>query len=171
VIKAPGPGRTGYPSARLVPLPGGLALSLFQRGPKHWQAPIPEPRAALGMDSPRSWVPSMLDEQKAGSTSTVHEVDGQGLHDGSREAARDRDGDGQNQPTQLTSERSRYLRTTVPPTVLVTELDNGVLIIQGRPEGPRVYLSRVDALPLRRELAAAFGSAERALLDDQGEAR
>jgi hypothetical protein len=151
--------------------PRAGTLSLFQRGPKHWQAPIPEPRAALGMDSPRSWVPSMLDEQKAGSTSTVHEVDGQGLHDGSREAARDRDGDGQNQPTQLTSERSRYLRTTVPPTVLVTELDNGVLIIQGRPEGPRVYLSRVDALPLRRELAAAFGSAERALLDDQGEAR
>ncbi len=62
-------------------------------------------------------------------------------------------------------------RIAMPPTLLVTELHNGALIIQGRPGGPRVYLSRVDSMPLRRELAAAFGSAQRALPDDQGEAR
>ena len=100
----------------------------------------------------------------------MHEVDGQGLHDGSREVAHDGNGNGRNQPTQLTSEHSRCLRPTMPPTVLVSELDNGALIIQGRPDGPRVYLSRVNALPLRRELAAAFGSAERVRPDDQGEA-
>jgi hypothetical protein len=75
----------------------------------------------------------------------VHKVDGQGL-------------------------RSRCLGTTMPPTVLVTELDDGVLILQGRPDGPRVHLSRVDALPLRLELAVV-GSAERALPGDQDEAR
>jgi len=51
----------------------------------------------------------------------------------------------------------------MPSTVLITEMDNGALILQGRPDGPRVYLSRANALPLRRELAAAFGSTERAL--------
>jgi hypothetical protein len=44
----------------------------------------------------------------------------------------------------------------IPPTVLVTEMDNGTLVLQGRPDGPRVHLSPKDAVPLRRELAAAF---------------
>ncbi|MGH3548575.1 MAG: hypothetical protein ACRDQU_10800 [Pseudonocardiaceae bacterium] len=50
----------------------------------------------------------------------------------------------------------------MPPTVLVTEMDNGAVILQGRPDGPRVYLSRAEAVPLKRELAAAFGSTEQA---------
>lgn len=56
-------------------------------------------------------------------------------------------------------------RTAMAPTVLVTELDNGALILQGRPDGPRVYLSRVDAVPFRRELAAAFGRTELVVSD------
>ncbi len=73
------------------------------------------------------------------------------------------DGNGQHQPTQPTSEHSIQHAAAMPPTVLVTEMDNGALILQGRPDGPRVHLSRADALPLRRELAAALGSTERAL--------
>ncbi len=45
---------------------------------------------------------------------------------------------------------------SVPPTVLVTEMDTGALVLQGRRDGPRVHLSSKDAVPLRRELAAAF---------------
>lgn len=61
---------------------------------------------------------------------------------------------------------------TVPPTVLVTALDNGTLILQGRPDGPRVWLHPDDAVPLKRELAAAFGRTRLAAIgDDQGEAR
>lgn len=59
--------------------------------------------------------------------------------------------------------------TTVPPTVLVTELDNGAMILHGRPDGPRVYLSPADAIPLRRELAAAFERTELAQRSRQGE--
>ena len=55
----------------------------------------------------------------------------------------------------------------MPPTVLLTELDNGTLVLQGRPDGPRVRLSSADAVPLKRELAAAL---ERTTADDQGEA-
>jgi hypothetical protein len=60
---------------------------------------------------------------------------------------------------------------TTPPTVLITELDNGTLILQGRPDGPRVWLNPDEAVPLKRELAAAFGRNELAVAgDDQGEA-
>lgn len=61
--------------------------------------------------------------------------------------------------------------TPVPPTVLATEMDNGALIVQGRPDGPRTYLTPGEAVSLRRELATAFGSVERGLRDGQGEAR
>jgi hypothetical protein len=54
--------------------------------------------------------------------------------------------------------------------VLVTELDTGELVIQGRPDGPRVRLSPDDALPLRWELAAAFERAEQIVPSDDGEA-
>ena len=59
----------------------------------------------------------------------------------------------------------------VPPTVLVTAMDNGVLLLQGRPDGPRVSRPPGRALALRRELATAFGSAGRRLGDGQGEIR
>ncbi|MGH3765088.1 MAG: hypothetical protein ACRDS0_16090 [Pseudonocardiaceae bacterium] len=77
--------------------------------------------------------------------------------------------DDQDELTQPTHEHSTRHRTAIPSTMLVTELDNGALIIQGRPEGPRVYLSRVDAVPLRRELAAALEGTAELLRSDQGE--
>jgi hypothetical protein len=61
--------------------------------------------------------------------------------------------------------------TAVPPTVLVTEMDHGALILQDRPDGPRVYLGPGDAIALRRELISAFGNAERRLHDGRGVVR
>lgn len=61
--------------------------------------------------------------------------------------------------------------TTVPPTVLMTELDDGMLMLQGRPDGPRVWLKPAEAIPLRYELARAFGSsAAFATRNDEGDA-
>ncbi|MGH3669064.1 MAG: hypothetical protein ACRDSH_00285 [Pseudonocardiaceae bacterium] len=59
--------------------------------------------------------------------------------------------------------------TTTPPTVLLTELDSGTLILQGRPDGPRVYLSGADSAPLRRELARVFGRTDRTSSGGQAE--
>lgn len=66
-------------------------------------------------------------------------------------------GNGQTDQLQRSVGRSVRPGTTVPSTVLITELDNGTLIAQGRPDGPRLHRSPADAMPLRRELAAAFG--------------
>lgn len=57
--------------------------------------------------------------------------------------------------------------TTTPPTVL----DNGTLVLQGRPNGLRVYLSPSDTAPLKRELAAVFLPTELRLCGDQDDAR
>jgi hypothetical protein len=77
----------------------------------------------------------------------------------SNHVGRDTDvqGYGNGQADQLQRGVGRSVRpcTTMPPTVLMTELDNGTLILQGRPDGPRVSLSPADAVPLRRELAIA----------------
>ncbi|MGH3669105.1 MAG: hypothetical protein ACRDSH_00495 [Pseudonocardiaceae bacterium] len=59
---------------------------------------------------------------------------------------------------------------TMSPTVLVTELDTGALVIQGRPDGPRAYLHPDDAVPLKQELAAAFERAEKVVQNNGGEA-
>jgi hypothetical protein len=94
----------------------------------------------------------------------VCEADDQEVRDGSPNEVRDQ--------YQLCGiSRTIRPRTAVPFTVLVTELDNGALILQGRSDGPRVYLGQADALPLRRELAAAYGRTECPLPDDQDEAR
>lgn len=61
--------------------------------------------------------------------------------------------------------------TTVPPTVLMTELDDGMLMLQGRPDGPRVWLKPAEAIPLRYERARAFGSsAAFTTSNDEGDA-
>jgi hypothetical protein len=82
----------------------------------------------------------------------------------------ERPGDGQaQQPDIRISIRPKM---AVPPTVLVTELDNGTLILQGRPDGPRVWLEPDDAAPLKRELVAAFDRFELvATGNDQSEVR
>jgi hypothetical protein len=67
----------------------------------------------------------------------------------------ERHGDGQDHQ-QLGTSRDVPLGTAMPPTVLLTQMDNGALILQGRPDGPRVYLSSANALPLKRKLAVAF---------------
>lgn len=56
----------------------------------------------------------------------------------------------------------------MPPTVLVTELDNGTLVLQGRPDGPRRYLGPAEAVPLRRELARAFETGDVRCAGDEG---
>ncbi len=84
------------------------------------------------------------------------------------------DGDGTRQrESQALPNTGRGIRptTTVPPTVLMTELDNGTLILQGRPDGPRVSLNPADTMPLRYELARAFGStAAFTTRNDEGDA-
>ena len=52
-------------------------------------------------------------------------------------------------------------------TVLVTELDDGALVVQGQPEGPRAYLNSADATPLKQELTAAFQPTKPRLCADQ----
>lgn len=80
------------------------------------------------------------------------------------------DNNGQDEPPG--SHYSRQPRPIVPPTVLVTELDSGALVLQGRPDGPRVYLSPTDAVSLKREVAAAFGNSHlTAANDDQAQVR
>jgi hypothetical protein len=59
---------------------------------------------------------------------------------------------------------------SMPPTVVVTELDNGTLILQGRPDGPRMSLKPDEAVPLRLALAMAFGSPDLTPSSGQGEA-
>ena len=80
----------------------------------------------------------------------------------------ERHGDGQD---QLGIRRGVRPGTAMPPTVLLTELDNGTLVLQGRPDGPRGYLTPGDALPLMRALTVALQRMElTATADDQGEA-
>lgn len=69
-------------------------------------------------------------------------------------------GKGQADQQQSAAGHSTRPYVTVPPTALVTELDNGTLILQGRPNGPRVWLRPNEAIPLKRELKAAFEHTE-----------
>ncbi len=48
-------------------------------------------------------------------------------------------------------------RAAVPTTVEVSDLGDSALFLQIWPDGPSVYLGSADAVPLTRELAAAFG--------------
>ncbi|MGH3770826.1 MAG: hypothetical protein ACRDRW_05430 [Pseudonocardiaceae bacterium] len=48
--------------------------------------------------------------------------------------------------------------TAVPPTVLVADMGDGALFLQGWRAGPSAYVCAADATPLREALAAAFGS-------------
>lgn len=59
--------------------------------------------------------------------------------------------------------------TAVPLTVLVAEMLNGSLLLTGWRDGPTAYLCPEDAAPLKRELAAAFGSTALTPRADDGE--
>lgn len=56
------------------------------------------------------------------------------------------------------------------PGVLVADRGEGSLFLQSWRDGPSAHLSPADAIPLRRELAAAFGSRELAVHGDQNDA-
>jgi hypothetical protein len=71
---------------------------------------------------------------------------------------------------QLGIGRSIPPRTAGPLTVLVADMWDVSLLLEGWRDGPRAYLSSSDATPLRRQLAAAFGSTELARCGDPGEA-
>lgn len=73
------------------------------------------------------------------------------------------------QPAQLSIGRSLRPGTGVPPRVLVADMGDGSLLLQGWRDGPSAHLNPADAVPLRRELAAAFGSTELAVRGDRGE--
>lgn len=79
-------------------------------------------------------------------------------------------GDGQDHQQQLGIRIGIRPKMPMLPTVLVTELDNGTLIVQGRPDGPRAYLSPAEAVSLRPELARAFGRPDLTPSGSQGEA-
>lgn len=79
------------------------------------------------------------------------------------------DGNGQDQQ-QHGIKRSIRPGTVVPPTVLVANMGDGSLFLEGWPDGPSAYLSPSDALSLRGELTRAFGSAVLRPSGEPGEA-
>jgi len=66
-----------------------------------------------------------------------------------------RHGDGQ--PPQLGIGRSIRPGVPVPATVLVADMGDGALLLQGWRAGPSAYLTAEDAAPLRQVLETAFG--------------
>ncbi|MGH3828099.1 MAG: hypothetical protein ACRDQX_13155 [Pseudonocardiaceae bacterium] len=75
---------------------------------------------------------------------------------------------GSSQPGRLGIGRSLRPGTGVPLRALVADMGDGSLLPRGWRNGPSAHLSPADAVPPRRELAAAFGNTE---LGDQGAAR
>ncbi|MPZ65842.1 MAG: hypothetical protein GEU83_10125 [Pseudonocardiaceae bacterium] len=48
----------------------------------------------------------------------------------------------------------------VPATVLVVDMGDGALLLQGWRDGPAAYVSAADGVQLRTALAAAFGDGQ-----------
>lgn len=82
-----------------------------------------------------------------------------------------RNGDDRPQPGQRGIRRSIRPGTSVPDTFLVAEMADGSLVLHGWRDGPSAYLMVEDTGPLRRELAAAFGSKNVPTPDAEGEPR
>lgn len=93
-------------------------------------------------------------------------------HEGGR-AGQDTDHQphGTGRPTRLGIGRSLRPGTGVPARVLVADMGDGSLFLQGWRDGPSAHLSPADAVPLRRELAAALGSPELTGRGERGEDR
>jgi hypothetical protein len=72
---------------------------------------------------------------------------------------------------QLGIGRSIRPGTAAPTTVLVADMGDGSLLLEGWREGPSAYLCPTDAAPLRHELAKAFGSTDLTPGSSEGEAR
>lgn len=97
---------------------------------------------------PRSWAPSKEEATQTGLKQVQHES---GL--AGRDGDNQRHGDDQVDQPLRGVERSIRLGTAVPPTVLVTNMGDGSLFLKTWRDGPRVYLSPADAVPLRRVLS------------------
>lgn len=82
------------------------------------------------------------------------------------ETVRHGDG-GDERPARLGLGRSIRPGTVVLPTVLVSNMGSGTLYLGRWQQRPGAYLTPEDATPLRRELARAFGSEDRAAQDDE----
>lgn len=82
-----------------------------------------------------------------------------------------RRGDGNGEETSSGTGHRIRPATAMPPTVLVTNLGDGSLVLQAWRDGPRAYLSPADAVPLKRVLSAIFESTALALAAKQREAR
>ncbi len=136
--------------------PAGAASFTAGRGPRSCQS-----------DVPRSWVPST--RRYAAQTGLEHVEHEDNRPSRDFEWFRRVDDNG----VQTLRGISRSIRpgTAVPPTVLVSDMGNGILVIEGWREGPSTYLCSTDAAPLRRELVRAFGSTDLTLSGGQGEAR
>jgi hypothetical protein len=61
--------------------------------------------------------------------------------------------------------------TAVPRSVLVSDMGDGSLLLEAWRDGPSAYLSPADAVPFKRQLAAAFGSADLSPSGSHGEAQ
>ena len=68
-----------------------------------------------------------------------------------------RSGNDSSEPTSSGNGRSIRPGTAVPRSVLVSDMGDGSLLLEGWRDGPSAYLIPADAMPLRRQLAAAFG--------------
>lgn len=116
------------------------------------------------MDSPRPWVPLMSGQTSGGVVTTWNmRTTRQGDPGGFR--YRDRSGE---PPAQLGMGGSIRPGTACPVTVLVADMGDGSMLLQGWRVGPSAYLCPEDAVALKRELTRAFGSADIRARDDQG---
>jgi hypothetical protein len=88
-----------------------------------------------------------------------------------RNTTRNRDGfcHGDDQHQQLSIGGNIWPAPAAPPAVLVTDIGNGSLYLQGQNNEISASLNPPDAMPLSRKLTAAFGRTE--LAPGQGEAR
>ncbi len=80
-------------------------------------------------------------------------------------------GDDSGEQTAVGIGRTIRPGTAVPSTVLMSDMGDGSLLLEGWWEGPSAYLGPADAVPLRRELAAAFIRTEQVVQSDHGESR
>lgn len=72
-------------------------------------------------------------------------------------------GGGSGEPASSSAERSIRPGTTVPAVVVVSDVGDGSLLLEAWRGGPSAYLSPADAVPLKRQLAVAFGGPNRAI--------
>jgi len=79
------------------------------------------------------------------------------VHETDNRAARDT-GDRKSQHGQSGIRRSIRPGAPVPATLLVANMGDGALLLQGWRAGPSAYLTAEDARPLRQALGDAFGS-------------